>query len=184
MVPAGSDNLLLEMVRNSNWTTINILGSLHAVFLPLALLGIYACQIEEVKTVGIVGFLLAFLGSIFFAWIQVEETLLWPLLATHAPVLIDMNGPMFADPAFYGTYLLMGVLFIPGTLILGIVTARARVLPRWGGILLAVGAPLFGIGGLLLPVRTVGAVLFTAALIWLGIALIKRATATTTTVTG
>ena len=176
MAPSGGDNLLLEMVRHPNWTLINALGSAHAVLLPLALVGLYACQVEKVGTLGLVGFVLAFLGAVLTAWIQVEETLVWPLLATHAPTLVDMKGPMFSDPAFFGTYVLMGVLFIPGALIFGIAAARARVLPRWGAILLAVGAPLFGIGGLFFVVRTVGALLFTAALVWLGYAQLKKTT--------
>jgi hypothetical protein len=174
MVPSGGDNVLLEMVRNSNWVIINALGSIHAVLLPLALIGLYARQVEEVGALGLVGFVLAFLGAVLTAWIQVEETLLWPLLAAHAPDLVDMKGPMFADTAFFATYILMGAFFIPGSLILGVATARAKVLPRWGAILLAVGAPLFGIGGLFLVVRTIGALLFTAALIWLGVAQWKR----------
>lgn len=169
MMLSGSDDPLREMVGNSNWTMINLLGSLHVLLLTLAIVGLYVQVLKQAGRLGLIGFLLAFFGSILFAWIQIEEMLLWPLLASHAPVLVDMEGPMFADTAFIATYLLMGLFFIPGILIFGIALYRSGKLPRWGSLLFAIGGAMFGIGGLYIPFRTIGAVVFCAGLVWLGL---------------
>ncbi|MFC1481398.1 hypothetical protein ACFL6E_04025 [Candidatus Neomarinimicrobiota bacterium] len=178
IMPAGAENFsMLEMVKSDRWLPVNTIGCIAVVLLPLALIGLYVRQIAAVKIVGLVGFLLAFSGSLLYVWLQVEESILWPILAVHAPALIDMSGPMFMNPAFSFTYMLMGLLFIPGLLILGAATIHAGILPRWGAVLFTIGGPLFGIGGTLFVVRTIGVILFMAGLVWLGLAL-WRETAT------
>lgn len=56
---------------------------------------------------------------------------------------------------------------------MGLVTLRSTVLPRWAGLLLLIGAPLFVIPVPPAPVivNTIGAVLFGLGYIWLGYAL-------------
>ena len=172
IMPAGADGFsMIDMVKSEHWLPVNVIGSLAVVLLPIALIGLYARQIQQVKSLGLAGFLLAFSGSLLYVWLQIEESILWPLLAIHAPALLDLKGPMFTDPAFSFTYMLMGVLFIPGCIILGIATLRAAILPRWGAWLFTIGAPLFGIGGALFIARTIGVILLTAGLVWLGLAL-------------
>ena len=79
---------------------------------------------------------------------------------------------MFTDPAFSLVYMLMALLFIPGLILTCIATVRAKVLPKWGAVLLAIGGP-FAYGGVMVPqiLRASGAVLGAIGFIWLGLAL-------------
>jgi hypothetical protein len=104
--------------------------------------------------------------------VQFDEALLWRIFAKEAPALLDLAGPMFKDPGFSTIYLAMGVLYILGFVLFGIATIRGGVLPRVAAVLLVVGVPLFA-SGVFLPqsVRTIGAILAGAGLIWMGLSL-------------
>ncbi len=100
---------------------------------------------------------------------------IWPMLAERAPGVVEISGAMFAPPAL--TALKLTAIFVPlGYILFGLATLCARILPRWGTVLLIVGAvlgmippeplgpmPWFGL--------VLGAVLFGAGSIWLGYAL-------------
>lgn len=165
---AGEPFDMVGMVRHENWLAVNVVGSIATMVLPLALVGFYIRQFNQSGMLDLVGLIMTILGLLLFVWIQIDETILWPLLAVHAPALIDLKGPMFSDPAFNFTYILMGVLFIPGAILFGTTMLKAQVLPKWGVWMFIIGAPLFGIGGPLIVVRTIGVVLLSASLIWLG----------------
>src|SRR3989338_196736 len=162
----------LAWVRDDQWFVLNLLAFILTLLTPLALVGLYARQMEASGRLGFLGFLLAFIGSLLFAGLQFDEAFVWPILAIEAPSLIDPRGPMFSDPAFSSVYLLMGIVYILGFIFFGIATARAKVLPRWAAILLTVGVPLFA-GGFLIPpiVRAIGTTLAAIGLIWMGYAL-------------
>ena len=160
---------LVDQVLDGNWMFVNVLGLIAAVLVPLCLVGLYARQVEKVGILGLLGFLLASIGSILFASLQFEETIAWPVFAVHAPVLLDVQGPLISNQAFSTIYLIMGLLYIVGFILFGIATMRAGVLTRWGALLLIISAPLFG-AGLFVPVfvRTIGAVLYAVGFAWLG----------------
>jgi len=66
------------------------------------------------------------------------------------------------------------VLFLLGYVLLGTLIIRSGVLPRWAGLLLAVGAPLFVVGVDTLQLITLlGAVLFGIGWAWLGYVLVS-----------
>ncbi len=164
-----SSGTFLNMVLASNWVAVNMLGLVVAVLIPLCLVGLYAKQIEKVGILGLLGFLLAFIGSILYASLQFEETIAWPILAVHAPSLLDAQGPLLSNQTFSLIYLLMGLLYMLGFILFGIATMRVAVLTRWGALLLIIGAVLFG-AGTFVPVfvRTIGAIFYGVGFAWLG----------------
>jgi hypothetical protein len=161
---------LIQWVLDPDWTLLNGLALVMTVLMPLALISLYAKQVEESGRLGLIGFVMAFVGSVLFASVQFDEALLWRIFAEEAPALLDTSGPMFADPAFSRIYLVMGVLYILGFILFGIATMRAAVFPRAAAILLMVGVPLFA-SGMFLPqlIRTFGAILAGMGLIWMGL---------------
>jgi hypothetical protein len=163
---------LIEWVLDADWSVLNGLALIMTVLTPLALISLYLSQVEESGKLGFVGFAMAFIGAILFSSVQFDEALLWRILAEEAPALLDIEGPMFTSPGFSSIYLLMGVLYILGFVLFGIATIRGGVFPRVAAVLLVIGVPLFA-GGFFLPqlLRTAGAVLAGAGLIWLGLAL-------------
>jgi hypothetical protein len=93
-----------------------------------ALLGLRARQAPRYGWLGAVGFALAFLGS--------------ALLCAITVIAIITKGAL--GEAVLGTIFISGVLgWLVGFPLLGVATLRARVMPRWCGVLLIAYFPLF-----------------------------------------
>lgn len=165
---------LLNWVLDGQWFILNLSAFLLTVLIPISLLGIYAKQVGKIGKLGLVGFLMTYVGGMLYAGIQFEETFTWPILARHAPELININGPMFSDPAFSFAYMFMALLFIPGFIMFGIASIRTRIFPKWAVLLLIVGSPC-AFGGFMVPqiLRTIGSSLATAGFIRLGLTLFR-----------
>ncbi|MCH7777906.1 MAG: hypothetical protein IH878_15450 [Gemmatimonadetes bacterium] len=125
------------------------------LLLLLALIGLYVRQARKAGALGAIGFLLAFIA-----------TALWASLF-YADAFYG-GPPQEVTAVFFAAYL----SFPLGYLLFGIATMRAGMLPRWGALLLAVGAVLLNF---LVPVSVVlaaiGFAMFGAAFLWLGYAL-------------
>ncbi len=94
-----------------------------------ALLGLRARQAPAYGRLGTAGFVLALLGSALLCVITVTAII---------------SGDALGE-AVLGTIFISGVLgWLVGFPLLGIATVRARVLPRWVGVLLIAYFPLFG----------------------------------------
>lgn len=87
---------------------------------------------------GLVGFVLAFIGTAFAGAIQFMVATVIPVVAAQATVIFPQvrRPPTFAVP-------LLAMGFGLGYVLFGIATIRAGVLPRWSGLLLSIGVLLF-----------------------------------------
>lgn len=166
---------LIQWALDADWAALNGLALVMTILTPLALISLYAKQVRESGVLGLIGFGMAFVGSVLFSSIQFDEALLWGIFAREAPALLDLSGPMFSNPGFSTIYLAMGILYILGFVLFGIATIRGGVFPRAAAVLLVIGVPLFA-SGVFLPqfLRTIGAVLAGASLIWMGLSLSAR----------
>lgn len=134
-------------VRAPLWAVVHHLTLAMAV---LGLAGITAAYLRQVRQAGILGLLGYLLFSLFYLSVVANtfvEALLLPPLADRDPEFVeDVLGIFTGVPAdgslgaieslstvAFAFYLLGGVL-------LGVAVFRARVLSRWAGILLALGA--------------------------------------------
>ena len=120
--------------------------------------GLYARQVEKAGWLGLAGFIL------FTAWMTLVcgfsfvEAFILPRLATESPVFVKGLLGMFSSvpseinlgvlPTLWN---ISGFMYILGPLLFGIATFRARVLPRWAGALLVLGAVLIPVGALVPP---------------------------------
>ena len=144
-------------------------------FLLLGLPGLYAAQSERAGRLGLVGFLMLFFGTLFFA-ISNNYGFIAPVLAAQAPAMLDAIN---AYPPVVALNALLAVGFFVGFILFGIATLRARVLPRQTGILMIMGSPLNMVGavlGLLVSealwiVAILGALVLGLGLAWAGYSL-------------
>src|SRR5215216_4257404 len=136
--PNGED---LAAVNMPNWVPAHLLGFVSVTLMHLSLIGLYARQVKQAGWLGLVGFVLAFVGSAFAMVIQYVTSTVIPLIAAQAPALFDqaMTPPPFAPPLFVLGFILGHVLF-------GVATIRAAVLPRWSGVLVISGILLVFLG--------------------------------------
>jgi hypothetical protein len=164
----GMEKGYLNLVQDSDWLWVNIVGLIATMLLAVGFLGLYLKQAKETGLLGFIGFLLAFFGSLLFMCIQYIETVLWPIFTEHAQSLLEHEGAMFTDMVFKVFYLIMGFSLALGFIILGIATLRAKILSRWGALLMMIGGVVFSLVISLIIVRTIGIVLLAAGLVWLG----------------
>ncbi len=114
---------------------------LGSVLLLAGLVALYVYQSEETGILGLVGFVVAFLGTALVVGATWAQVFLGPYIAVEAPELFELE-----PPGFLLTFTTLAV----GWLLFGLATLRAGVYPRWAAILLMVGG---AIAFLPLPLR-------------------------------
>jgi hypothetical protein len=183
----------VSSVTTSAWVIVAYLTLAMSILGLVGATGVYLRQVKESGLLGLIGFVLFSLFLLLTTAFTFIEALVLPALAKQAPHIVeDINGifgGVAADgslgaletvaPVAFAVYLLGGVLF-------GIAIFRARVLQRWSGILLAVGAA----STLLIPLLPhelgrLAAVPVGLALVWLGTSLwLKQRTPATRSMPG
>jgi hypothetical protein len=145
----------------------------------LGMTGLYVRQAETSGWLGLAGYLLLSLWLTLIAGFTFVEVFVLPLVATAAPTFVEGWLGMFTSSAsamnlgvLPALWTLTGPLYMLGGLLFGIATFRAGILPRWAGVLLAVGTALAPVAALLPPeAQPKVAVPVGLALVWLGYAL-------------
>lgn len=157
-----------EAAATGTWVLVQGGYIVAAVLIGLGLVGLYVRQAQEAGTLGLIAFLVAFVGGMMATGSTWSEAFFGPWLAKAAPELLD------ADPAgiVAAGVMLSFLLFALGWFLFGLISLRAGVLPRGSAILMMIGAVLFAVVGVLeLPFATV---LFGVALAWMGYGLWSR----------
>ena len=167
---------------NAAWINVHIAATALGFFGLFGMAGLYARQVEESGWLGLAGFLL------FTAWMTLVggfsfvEAFILPRLATESPAFIVgwmgmfSGAPSAVDLGVLPTlWNISGPMYIFGPMLFGIATFRARVLPRWAGLLLALNiawAPL----GAMVPPEVQPKIMLPVglALAWLGYALFSE----------
>jgi hypothetical protein len=168
--PVGED---LASITSPSWVPSHLVYWVSAILMLFSLVGLYARQADKTGWLGLVGFLLALMGTAFVGTIFFISSTIPPLVAAGSPAIFEqvMTPPAFAVPV-----LVVG--FILGYILFGVATMRAGIFPRWSGLLLIIGVSLFMISemppfdrALSHLIVTIGDVLFGIGLAWMGYAL-------------
>jgi hypothetical protein len=137
---------------------VALLFLLGAILVLGGLVGLYARQSEEAGSLGLVGFLVTFLGMALVVGASWESTFTEPALAQLAPELLAQDPPGWVAFGFTLTYVLASL----GWLLFGVATLRAGVYSRAAAILLVLGAIISFVP---LPLTEV---ILAVAIAWLG----------------
>lgn len=160
----------MEAVMSSNWVPSHLVYWVSAVLLLFALAGIYSLLAKDTGWLGLISFILAFIGTSLVSSILLFVATVLPLIAAEAPVIFDqaITIPDYLVPVFFFGFGL-------GWVLLGTVIMRSAILPRWSGLLLLIGVLLFGASesGVFETLIshwmvTVGDLVFSCGLIWIG----------------
>ena len=164
------------LVKNKNWLWINSLGVLGALSGLLGQAGIYLIQSANTNWYASTGFYIASTGTTLLIGTMLWETVLWPILVRQDGSLLDFQGPIYLSKTFLPFFIISGVIYSIGYVMVGIGIRQAGVLPQMGGLLLAIGAPTYGLGSMFgkyqVYVRSIGVSLLSIGLIWLGLAML------------
>jgi hypothetical protein len=120
------------------WVPLNLLQLFGVILLLLALVGLYARQAAAAGGLGLIAFLVAFLGTAMFVGTGWSNAFTPPVVARANPNLLMGFPPSPLGEAVLYT----AVLFALGLVLFGITVIRAGVLPRTGGWLLVAGGVL------------------------------------------
>jgi drug/metabolite transporter (DMT)-like permease len=157
------------------WVPAHTMHFISALLMLFGLVGFYARQAERAGWLGRVGFGLAFAGTAMFVGTGLLTAFIWPVLADHAPSILEADGALFAPPAS-AVFFLMLLTIIPGYGLLAVATRRAGMLPAGGALLMAVGAvlaiiPPEPVGPIPWVGLVLGGILFGSGATWLGYSL-------------
>src|SRR5215212_9893164 len=156
LIAAGALMVLATLLHPSRETATTIIASeprliaahvaytLAWLLVLLGLPGLYAAQRGRMGRVGLAGFLTAFSGTYLIA-VTGNFGFLAPVLAKQSPAVLDSLSQYLPVVTING---LAAILFMIGYILFGIAMIRTTTLPRWSGVLVAVGAPahLLGFG--------------------------------------
>ena len=170
---------ILASVTTPVWLLVHVLAMGTSIFGMLGLTGIYARQAEKSGWLGLAGYLLLNFWLAIILGFTFVEVFILPALATIAPSFVEgwlgmFNGTPSAINlgALSTVWTITGPLYILGGILFGIATFRARILPRWAGVLLAAGTAMGPLAALLpLDLQPKIAVPAGLALAWLGYSL-------------
>lgn len=160
----GEVDEMRRIARTDSFFLQSFATLVGGILLLGGLVGLYVRQAEAAKKLGVVGFVLAFLGTAVVVGDFYANTFITPLVALEAPSFLD--SPLAGVLQVWLPLDL--VLLAASWLALCVATVRARVYPRGASWALLGGALLA-----LLPLPVVNLV-FEAALAWLGLVLLKR----------
>ena len=163
---------LAILVKNRNWRWINALGVAGALAGLLGQAGIYVFQMTSTNGYTTAGFYIATLGTTLLIGTMLWDTVLYPILVSYNESLLDFQGPIYSSKVFFPFFIVAGIIYSLGYILVGVGIVQAGVLSPIAGLLIAVGAPTFGLGAMFgkLQVypRTVGITLMSTGLVWIG----------------
>ena len=156
-----------DLVLDSRWIIVNLLGLFSGLFLCLGLPGIFLAHYCNFKLYGFWGLLLACTGIILFTAIQYYETLIWPAAAKINPELLYSGGALVSgNSAVLAGLLISGFILGAGYVLFGIAALKTGKYLKTAIWMLMAGVVIFG-NGIIFAVRTIGLILFTSGTIWL-----------------
>jgi len=170
---------LLSSVTTSTWAIVHYMSVAMCLLGMIGLAGIYIRQVKEAGWLGLTGYVLYSLFLAFTMAFVFAEAFISPMLATVSPKFVEgLLGVVSSTAseinlgAIPTIYLLTGLLFMLGGVLFGTATFRAGILPRWAGVMLAIGTML----PVVLPHDLVrlAAVPVGLGLAWLGYALLSE----------
>jgi hypothetical protein len=163
LLPAFDDQPFSELALTSIFTFQLTLYLVGLILLSIGLVGLYAHQSDRAGLLGLVGFLVALAGTVFFTGFFWANLFVAPALAVGAPEFLDQGGRF---PGFRLSLLIYAV----GWLLFGLASLKARVYPRAPVIALILGAALDLFGAPL------SGLVIDAAFVWLGFSLFSLRT--------
>ena len=162
-----------EVIASTRWLVIHSLFAVSIIFGLLGTTALYAVTALRTRGLGLLGYVLLFVGMMMIFGLDYYEVLIAPFLALRYPDVIIDYGPGDTMGMVAVAFPVSGLLTVLGYALLGMAWKRARVLPKGVAIALIVTALAFGVG--LSPVGSffvaqITAALFGASLVAVGVA--------------
>jgi hypothetical protein len=164
-----------EVTRHPLWVPGQLMHVAGALFTLFGLIGLYAAERRRAGQLGLVGFVLAVLGTALFLADGLIALIIFPAVADRAPELLGTEGALNQGTAL-AAFIVIAATTMIGYVTFGVASLRAGLFPRGGVILWIVGAVLFNLppGPVPMTVLATGGVLWGVGAISLGGTLITH----------
>lgn len=171
--------MLQETVLGVSWDVAHIFAIIAFTVIIFGLIGLYVRQFDKMGRLGLAGFVLGVIGNVLGVGGVVPDAFIMPLLARDAATtyLLEVPGPLIGGGPFTVVLIGSGLLIVVGAVLFGIAGLRAGVFPAWAWWLTIVGMPLVTFGPLAAnELGLVGAALAGLGYVWLGYSMWKNPT--------
>lgn len=146
-VQIGHPHLDVTSVDTAEWVVRNTAKMAFAALALTGITGMYLRQVKETGVLGLIAYVLLSIGYLLIFSTAFVAGYVLPSLAESAPdyvngVLTAAAGGTAASDIGLIEYALAaeGITYLTGGLLFGIALFRARILTRWGSVLLSAGA--------------------------------------------
>ena len=131
---------------------IHDLGVFGLMLQLFGLVGLYIREAEAMGNRGQISFIVVFFAQVFYICLLVVDGAVNSLLAIYDIELVHSTSTAGVDPRLVINLFLIGLpalgLFFLGYILFGASLLRAKVQPRLGSFLIAIGAPIYIVGGI------------------------------------
>lgn len=176
LLPVGSiaGNYAALVVRPA-WIPINVVSLIAKLLGIIGLVGIYTAQRAATGPLMLIGFFLALTALVIQTATVSWELVIWPAMLRDNPETpLLTQSLIYRDVGIASTYGVYTLLFAAGHLLVGIVSARVRVAPRWAAIALAIGGPAYAILLAIPPFGAVGLLIYAVGVFGFGTGLMRK----------
>ena len=158
------------------WAPSQALHLISATLGAIGLAGLFAVIRRSVGTWGSVSFAFALIGALCYFADAVIAFSIFPAVAQADPAMVSATGLMNIPPVMF-TFIAFCVVFMIGHLALSLTLARTRLFPIGAIGLFALGAIMSNLPPGPVPTLVIeaGGVIFGAAVVWLGLVVMRRA---------
>jgi hypothetical protein len=172
--PANNEQGALEPI----WVPVHFAWFLSYILIICSFIPLYVPLATSKNSLLTISYWISFIGTLLSLPIAVWDSFIIPYLAKHAPDFISQIEEISTETpvlVFRIIVFLTVFIFSLGFLLYGISLVQTRLVPKIGGVCLAVGAPLFWIGALFVSkgsmgnlITEIGALLFGVGLVIFG----------------
>ncbi len=156
------------------WLPCQVLHILAALFTIFGILGLYAVQREQSGVLGLVGFVLATIGTMLFFTDGVIALTIFPALADAAPDVLAVAGAMNSGIVLIA-FIIMAATAMIGYIVFAAAILRAGILSRAAALPFLLGGVLCNLppGPVPMTVLSIGGIVWAAGSVWLALGLLK-----------
>ena len=164
-----------DVVLRASWAPAQMLHVIGAMLAIFGFMGVYAAQRQETGVLGLIGFVLAVVGTALFVADGLIALGIFPALAIGAPALLSVSGAINSGAVLI-LFIVIAATNMVGQIAFGAATWRAGVFPRGAAGLFVIGGILFNLppGPVPMIALALGGILWSAAAVWLGLALHRK----------
>lgn len=162
----GGDPPSAQAARGSLYGLEHSIGVIAFLLTALGLIGVALRLAEQRRRLALIGFLLAFTGTVLLLGSLFADAYVVPLIAAQAPKALAAGGAL--EHGLQGARVLPGLLDGLGFLLLGMTVLLQGGRARWAGDVLLLGAVLFAIPFTPWGITVLGAVVMGLGQAWVG----------------